>query len=127
MKETLSNIVWCIVACFLRLSKALSSSHFATIEILGIKRSMEDGGGEKKTKKKNPTKIGLVCFSSGPMWKTYIGFTFGLKALMKGTMFADAAVVFLLPCRCFSSWVLKCVVSLSRRAIVFFCTWDTAK
>lgn len=52
MKETLSNIVWCIVACFLRLSKALSSSHFATIEILGIKRSMEDGGGEKKNKQK---------------------------------------------------------------------------
>lgn len=36
-KVTLSNIVWCIVACFIRLSKVLSLSHFAFMEISGIK------------------------------------------------------------------------------------------
>lgn len=117
MKETLSNIVWCIVACFLRLSKALSSSHFATIEILGIKCSMEDGGRRGGG---GTTETGPVWFSSGPMWKSCVRFTFGFKALMKGTIFADAAVVFLRPRRCFQLAGSRCVVSLSRHANVFF-------
>lgn len=58
MKETFSNIVWCIAACFLRLSKALSSSHFATIEILGTKRSM-GGGDETKNVRIQPS-VALV-------------------------------------------------------------------
>lgn len=55
---------------------------------------MLDGGegGNKQTKKW--TKIGPVWFLSGPMWKTCIRFMFGLKALMKGTIFADEAVLF---------------------------------
>lgn len=51
-KVTLSNIVWCIVACFIRLSKVLSLSHFAVMEISGIKHLMED------LKKKEPVQHG---------------------------------------------------------------------
>lgn len=40
--------MWCIVACFIRLSKVFSLSHFAIMEISGIKHLMEDLKKKKK-------------------------------------------------------------------------------
>lgn len=55
--------MWCTVACFIRLGKVLSSSHFAIMEICEMKHSRDDLKGgkieKKNKKKKNQTRAAV--------------------------------------------------------------------
>lgn len=81
-----------------------------------------------------------MWMSVGQMWTSCIGFMFGLKALMKGTIFADAdfffflrpfkCVLFFLSYQLISKWQkfypFSYHVIVSKRHCIF-CKWDTAK